>query len=291
MHLLIGVAMFAISCLVTVLFIRVAKGERLRAASAATSLLDEAGLAPQGDVFGIFTLRATMYGVQVDLQNRVNRLPPGKLEGEVPTCVVNVAVPIPDQIVFEIASIDQVMGLLPTAPRVRTGYAPFDEAYATFVVATGEAAGGSYRSSANAIAVPWGHSLLLERLRELGLLWLRVKEGRAEIVFPPLPLGEVQRAMTIAAAVARSSQGNALPALEVGKPAQWVAWPDPLNALYALWGLGAVLAVIIGAYVSPDDSIDVPTASWMLVILSLIVTLGASFVAIRRGWTSSPSPA
>ncbi len=287
MTVTIGAVLFALACVITLFFRRTAAAERRSAVSEVTSVLEKAGFASQGDVLGTFSLRGLVHGVEVELMNRTNKLPPGDLENHVSACVVRVAVPIADQIVFNIDKIDQVMGLLPTAPRVRTGHPPFDHVYAVFVVSTAEATGGSYRSTASASAVPWGQSLLLDRLAELGLLWMRVKEGHAEIVFPSLPVNEVGRAAALAAAVARTSLGKPPPALVGGPRAPWVAWPNAVTGLNFAWGLGAVLALALGAFLSPDDNMNAKDTGWAIMALSSTVIAGASFIALRRGWTSS----
>jgi hypothetical protein len=253
MTLLIGAALLLIAFLTTSILLRSAKAERRNATSAATKLLELTGLAVSGDVLDTFVLRGLVNGVEVELTNRQSKTRPGVSDGEMTTCVVRVALPIVDQMVCKVVDVDQIMGPLPTTPRIRTGHDPFDAVYAIFVVATGETVGGSYRSISTSRPPPWAQSSLLDRLLELDLLWLRVQEGKAELVFPPLPVEEVGRAALLAAGVALGSSAKTLPPFAVGAPARWLPWPHNDAAFSGPWGPWAIcplIAVAGGAVLS-----------------------------------------
>jgi len=111
--------------------------------------------------------------------------PGGSKSGD-DACVVTFAVPLADQIVCRAAEADAVMGPSPCAA-VRTGHAP--STMATRSSSPGRCAavgrlvphrGGEPRSVAQPAAArssPRGR-----------LIWLRIHEGRAELVFPPLEI-------------------------------------------------------------------------------------------------------
>lgn len=250
MTLLIAAVLFTIAGIMTVRFRRSVKTARRDTEEAETCVLLKIGLELSGDVLDTFELRGSMHGVEIELANGKSAQPPGASEGYVSACAARVAVPIADQIVCKVAEIDQIMGVLPAAPRVRTGHAQFDATYAIFVMPTGEVTGGSYRGAPEANTLVWAKSSLLDRLLELDLLWLRVRDGFADVVFPRLPVEEVGRAVALALAVARAAQRKPLPTLSAGPRARWHAWQDEI--MNPFWSIFTVilLGITCGPWVA-----------------------------------------
>jgi hypothetical protein len=211
---LLALALIALAFALIALRRRAARAARSRARAAAAEELCRTGLSLEGDALGTFTLHGRAYGAGVTLENRGYLASPGAMrERTIETCVARVAVPLADQLVCKAAEIDEVMGPLPAATRVRTGHPRFDTFHAIFLATAGAGAGavafeGSYRAPVDASAIPWATAPILDALVDLGLLWLRVHDGRAELVFPPLDPDGVDRAVAAAAAVALACEGK-----------------------------------------------------------------------------------
>jgi hypothetical protein len=124
------------------------------------------------------------------LENGASHTRPSVAQESEVVCLVKVPADLADQLVCAASEVDAVMGPMPSVPRVKTGFAPFDHRYALF--------GGP---------APWAKRALVERFLELGLRWLRVREGRCEIAFPPLATEDLPRAIALAATVARLPSG------------------------------------------------------------------------------------
>lgn len=242
MSLLIAAVLFTIAAIMVVRFRRSAKAARRAIEAAETSVLLKTGLALTGDVLDSFELRGRANNVDVELANGKTVQRPGSSDGYVPACaILRIAAPMADQIVCKVDEIDQIMGVLPAAPRLRTGHTLFDAAYAVFVMPTGDATGGSYRDGANTNPLGWAQPSLLDRLIELDLLWLRVRDGVGDVVFPRLPVEEVGRAIALATAVACAVQRKPFPALSAGARASWLAWQD--ESINPLWSTFTILTI------------------------------------------------
>jgi hypothetical protein len=270
--LFIDAVLLGLAVIATFLLLRAGAKARRRAEVDAATTLAEAGLECAGDLLGTFVARSRR-GAEVLLTNRTTtHARPGTAAPSGDACVAAFEVSLVDQIVCRSADADTVMGPLPAVPRMHTGYAPFDQAYAVFVGASGGASpGGSYRSAPVASDIPWTQPALLDRLMELGLSWLRVHEGRAEIVFPPLEAEDMGRAAALAAAVEQVARGGPIPALVQGPrsfrqrvpvpPTAWVvvAWAaciftGPMGSMvlgFSLgsYGVGAELACGAGGII------------------------------------------
>jgi hypothetical protein len=248
MTLLISAILLALAWVLTIVLRRSANAASRNAEAAAVNELANTGLSLSGNVLGTFELRGPMRGVDVELTNLTTQKKPGASEESVTACVVRVELPLADQIVCKTSEIDLIMGPLPTAPRVRCDYANFDAAYAIFVIPTNEVSEGSYRSHAEMSAAPWAQPQLLDRLLELDLLWLRVRERRAEFVFPPLALVDVDRAARLVSAVALTSHGKVIPPLSGGARMAWIPWQDPKSNTSLVWWGGVFLGCIMGIF-------------------------------------------
>ena len=173
--------------------LRLVVGARNRAAAASErAQLETAGLALSGDPLGTYLVSARAHGVDVDVENGGGRRAPGAQGDETrAVCLVRVGTRLADQIVCAADRADSVMGPLPAAPRMATGDAAFDAAYATFV--SPGAPGG---------AIAWAERPTLDAMRALGLVWMRVQGGRCEVAFEPLAAADVPRAVAVGARLA-----------------------------------------------------------------------------------------
>lgn len=246
MLLLIDFALLALAVIFTKFMNRRGQASRRRAEADAAARLAAAGLQAKGELLGTFVARP-VDGLEVVLTNRTPQTRPGASEPTGTACVARIAVPLVDQIVCKAAEADLVMGPLPAVPRVRTGYAPFDDVYAVFVgVAGGAPDGGSYRAAPVAGDIPWAQTPLLESLLELELHWLRVQEGRADLVFPALEIEDVGRAAALAAAVEHAAAGRPAPVLTRGPRIIRPPRGDVGVWTALAWGLGVFPGLLVG---------------------------------------------
>jgi hypothetical protein len=228
--------LFAVAVLwSTVLGIVVAARNRAVAASERAQL-EATGLALSGDPLGPYVVSARAHGVDIVVENGGGQRAPGAQQEETrAVCLVRVGARLADQLVCAADRADSVMGPLPAAPRVATGDAAFDAAYATFV-SVGAPDG----------AIAWAERPTLDAMRALGLVWMRVQGGKCEVAFEPLAAADVPRAVAVGARLAggplspRDAPSVRAPRAErrsSGAAAVWV-----LAAIGALGGIGLAFA-------------------------------------------------
>ena len=208
--------LLAIAGIATVPLVRRFNAARRVATAEAAAKLAGAGLKTTGNPLGSFTAHP-VEGAGMAVANRTRPVRPGATEPGDEACVVSIDLPLVDQIVCSAADVDKVMGPLPAVPRVRTGHERFDTAYAVFIGVNGAAPpASSYRMAPVAGDVPWAQPALLDRLLELDLLWMRVRDGQAQLAFPPLEAEDVGRATALARAFEQAARGLPLPPLVRG---------------------------------------------------------------------------
>jgi hypothetical protein len=222
----------------------------MAAAARARAVLDRTGLAFEGDPLDRFTLVGECEGVGVSLASSTPAKRPGPQvgEGEPPRCgLVRVHVPLPDQIVCRCDQADEIMGPLPAAPRIRTGYEPFDATYAVFTSPHPDEPQASYRSSAAAASpLPWARPAILDRMREFNLQWLRVHDGLADIALPPLgPVGAAAAA-ALGAAFAQAAAGASVAPFEDAVPGPSASHEDEAQGVIGALGVAALLGISVG---------------------------------------------
>lgn len=212
MLLLIDVALFTLSLLLAVVLVLWGQRLRRKRMRQAQAELDRTRLTVAGDPLGAFLLRGKVEGVDISLecQTSVKRPGQGASEGGyLFASVVRLPVPLPDLIVCRSAEVDGIMGPLPSAPRARTGHAPFDTAFSVYLSPTlaGGQAGDFLTSKATSLA--WAHPRLLERMTEMELHWIRIQHGEAQLVFPPTNSAGAERISTLGVAFGRAARGEA----------------------------------------------------------------------------------
>lgn len=208
----------------------------------ALATLEETGLSLDGDPLGTFTLGGRSSGVDLVLENASVENRPGPSDDSVVVCMLRAAVPLADMIVCRASDIDRTMGALPNAERARTGHAGFDARYAVFV----SRVQSEYRGADPAEVGPWAAPATLDRLMDLGLDWMRVRDGKAEIAFAGrLSVEDVGRGLAVAANVARGSRGE--PLVDVRAGFRTSSPPSlPVSSLSISWGIAGVLGLIVG---------------------------------------------
>ncbi len=212
----IDAVLLAIAAVATPLVARAVRADRRRAEADAAAKFAPAGLLANGDLLGCFVARP-LEGTDVIVTDRTRHMRPGAKPPGDEVCLAVLDLPLVDHIVCRAADADAVMGPLPAVPRLHTGHAPFDGEYAVFVGVTGNAQpAGSYRAAPVASDVPWALLVVLDRFMELGLSWMRVRDGRAELAFPPLEVEDVGRAAALALAIEPIARGGPVPALVRG---------------------------------------------------------------------------
>ncbi len=275
----IDTALLALAAIATRFLLRIAREAEAKAK------LTEAGLqVVRGDLLGTFVVRL-LEGVEVVLTNRMPQTRPGASEPIGATCVARVAVPLVDQIVCKTSEAALVMGPLPSAPRIHTGFASFDHGYAVFVGSAGGAEGGSYRAAPMASDVPWAQVPVLARLQELDLLWMRVHDGYADLVFPPLDIEGVVRAVALAVAVAYAAAGLSIPTLTHRPRTALPPSKGVRDRIKLVWVLGAnpaTLTLLLFSTLRAQEA--KPPAygpSWCLLAMSVVVLVGLLITALR----------
>lgn len=218
-----------------------------RAEAAAKAKLAAANIQAEGTALGIFVARSPE-NPDVVVTNRTPQTRPGAAEQTDTGCLVRVALPLPNQIACRAADADVVMGPLPSSPRFITGHAAFDNAYAVFIGPSTRVAGAeSYRAAPVNGDVPWVQTRVLERLLELDLLWLRVRDGQADLAFPTLAIEDVKHALAVGTAFERAAYGKPGPPLAAGRRTTAESWPQIMPALVGVWGAGVFPGLFLGS--------------------------------------------
>lgn len=95
----------------------------------------------------------------------------------------------------------------------------------------------------------WAHPMLLGRLCDLGLRWIRVRDGRCEVAFEPLEPEDAVQAALACVGIARSMAGMAPVALarrprsSAREPMKPLTTALTVSAVAYLWSLVLVLPV------------------------------------------------
>lgn len=262
--------------------------------------LAELGIAVEGDSLKDYRLHGSVHGAEVEVHAMVERAPPGAREDEPKktVCVIKLALPLPDLIVCRSTDVDRVMGPLPAVPRTRTGHADFDKVYSLFVSsgATGDQGGaeGGYRRPGTIGPLGWAKPPILDRLTDLGLVWMRAREGACELAFEIFVPEDTVRAVVTSANMLRALTGAALIPVPAGEPVPKRDAAGPRNL--ALFGpvAGGLWAIILAMPLSVG--LDLSMTETVLCVIggvSLICcAIGASKLReLKRGppW-STPAP-
>lgn len=248
--LALDVGLLAMALAATMVLLARGWRARRRVATDLKERLASEGLQTQGDVLGTFIARSAAMA-NVVVTNRTPLRRPGSSEQAIPTCVARVAVPLEDQIVCVVVEVEAVQRAFPALRRVRTDYAPFDYVYAVFVSPSDRATTESYRAVPLETRVPWTlWTSILQRLLELNLLWLRIHNGNADIVFPPLEIEDVGRAIELTHAIEREVAGRSVPSLRTGPRVIREPEPDAKDVMALIWGVGVFLGFAVGMLVA-----------------------------------------
>jgi hypothetical protein len=181
----------------------------------AAAELARTGWTVVGDVLGEFELWGVLDGAAVVLKNSgVNKLPGPSTEqrtaGTITVGTIAVPVPLPDLVICKISDIDSIMGMLPNAPRLRTGDARFDAVYAVFMGMSSHEPGGDFRRAPGSDTLAWARPEALGQMLDLGLIWLRVQDGCCELSVAPLERQDVGAALSLAGNLLRASMRKPL---------------------------------------------------------------------------------
>lgn len=174
----------------------VVRGVRLRATM--KRVLEQTGLRAEVAWMLPVTLSGNRDGLPLDFRIDVARPLPGKSEVSGPTGTL-VAVPASggDVLVCRRTLSDEIVGPLPALPRHRTGDAAFDAAFDVFSTDAG--------FDASSFPSPGTRAALLQ----LGLMWLRRKDGRLELFLESMSPNQAEAAVSVATTLARSDGSRA----------------------------------------------------------------------------------
>jgi hypothetical protein len=256
---------------------------KAREAHRAREALAQIGLRVDGDPNGACEMHGRIAGVDLVVHQRASRVRPSVERDAAEVTSVELALPVADLVVCPASAVDAFFGPLPTAPRARTGDARFDAAFAVFGAA--RAPGSPFRGDESVDAPRWATPPVLEALLELGLAWMRVRDGTAEIAFAPLAIDDVGRAAMVAANVANAVRGE--PARPVGRGARVAVARERLatsSIVLTTLGIGAIgpgpAIVMTAAFLAPlrDASQEVVCgAGGRLLVSSVDVGDGTSY--------------
>ena len=217
------------------------KRERQARIAEAKAKIREAGFFSDGDPFEQAQIGVSADGIDSLLHTQCERPLPGKTGAGRTVCLVSLNVEGPDMLICRKSDSDEIMGPLPTALRFPLGDAIFDEEYVAY--AGGEVSGGKesgYRGGPERPPISWAQPAILRRLQDFGLIWLRVRDGEAEIAFQPVRYKRalaILRLARIIALGARNVDSDELPAVEEDAP------PLPTEVTY--YNLGALIALVV----------------------------------------------
>jgi len=214
-----------------------------RAAEHVSARLEGSGLALDGNPLGSYVLRGIHRGTEVTLSNDAScRLPGGRDDGDSVTgCRITFGAPLPDMIVCRSESADAIMGPMPTVPRVPTGVRDFDSRYLVFRDPATGIPGAAETPGQSAFRVPaagiWPPMGLLTAFIDLEIHWLRIREGRCELVLPKLAAGDVPRALDLASGIALAAQGVPVAGIKGGPREVQISSPrrSPTRLLVIGW--------------------------------------------------------
>jgi hypothetical protein len=260
--LIIDMVLFTVAVLATGYVLEQAGAQRRLAKGRTREALAAAGVETSGNLLGTSEARSRE-GVYVAVTNGASYTRPGDREPTGDLCVARVFVPLVDQIVCKAGDADAIMGPLPAAPRVRTGHAGFDEAYAVFVGSSGGRAAGSYRDALVEGDTPWAQTPVLDGFLDLGLHWMRVHDGTADLVFPKLAIEDVVRATALAHAVERAGGGKPMPLIARGSR---IVRLDLDSVAKGSWAAGIFPGFMVGVFLGPTGGL----LAGLLVVLAFL---------------------
>lgn len=245
----------ALALLPLFIVLDVARGKRLRAAE--KRVLERTGLQASVEWLEPERLSGVRDGIPMSIAVGVSRPYPGKSETEGPPgTLVEAPAAGGDVLVCRRDLSDLIVGPLPAVPRHRTGDAAFDGGFDLF----------SADATFDASSFPPARARAV--LQQLGLQYLRRKDGRLEVFLASISPNQAESVVALAVTLARPDEESRQPVL------------DPR---YRQAGLGPSSPPIV---VPPGDRERFATrhVSWPLVIAAcfaaLFATLGGALLPL-----------
>lgn len=280
MHLTTAISFFVAVAAWVALIARACFRLRADAIQAIRKALAPIGGSLHGNPFDSYVLRTTVEGIDVQVHNRAVRKRPGAREDDSSKTVCAIELPLdgPDLIVCRMEEVDAVMGPLPSAVRKRSGHAAFDAQYAIFASAAEPETGPSYRGPPLTKSTAWAQPAVVERLIELKLQWMRLREGRGEVVFEPFEAEDAVRGVRTCANIARAISGAQPERVEPGPPIARRQPMEPLWVALIISGNGLGLASLPGLPLMHHAHIPLPEGwfwcvGWMSAIGAIVGTI------------------
>lgn len=211
-------------------------------AACVRQLWAERGISVTGVPFDNYKLNGDIHGVSLQFASDVNSdLPNGTTE-PLRLSQVKFAAPIPDLVLCRTADIDRIMGMLPHVAKTSTTNADFDCQYGLFVTALVEPTACDFRSAPANAALRWATSEVLQRMLDLKVVSMRVKEGQCELNVERVHLGQVDALLCLASDVGSLVQQRQ----PVKAVAQKAILPKPARALdLVLAGIGTAMTGVL----------------------------------------------
>ncbi len=250
--------------------------------------LREKGVLLKGDPFGSYSVEVSVPGLTVEARNAVLRRRPGTREDESSetVCLVEVPLQAPDFIVCRADVADIVMGPLPAVPRTRSGHSLFDAVYSIFAAPGSPVAAPGYRDAPIVANIAWAQPAIVERLLELGLRWIRVREARAEIAFDPLQAQDAVRAALTCANIVRAAAGAGLMGVALGARCAAPLTSEPLLVVFTGLGGGIFLGLCVALPVA--GALDLDMLETSLICFVAVAAIGCAG-ATRLLWRKAAS--
>lgn len=170
------------------------------------AVLEATKMRVTGPALGTFTLEGEYGGVALRLTSPVRRMPPNETDDDLArtALVVSTKTALSDRIVCRETDASRILGAAPYG-KLATESVRFDQ---RFVTDAGHHRGATaYRAAADDGA-RFLTAEIAERLVDLDLYWIQIKEHSLELVFAPMRASSVERALAVTANIARVASGR-----------------------------------------------------------------------------------
>lgn len=282
MILLAGLTAFVIAASLFAVLFHIARQARSDASERATRTLNALGLTLGGEVLKKYTLEGELDGVAVTFTGQSSRAAPGARpdEAAVEVFAADLSLPLPNCLICRAEDTERMMGPLISTPRTATGHAQFDKTYEVYLASeeTRVASAPGYRDRSGS-TMSWAQPEILDRLLDLKLLWLRVREQRCEITFPPLSPEDAVRAVATCRNINNALHGRSLTDVRSGPPGPISKVAELVDNLSYSPFIAAFWAIFLGFILG--NALNIPMLHIGLLIGSSILILSSAIWALK----------
>lgn len=282
MSLFAALTAFLIAASLFVFLLRIARQIRSDDMERATRTLNALGLTLGGDVLKKYTLEGELDGVAVTFTGQGSRAAPGARpdEAQVDVFAAELSLPLPNCFICRATDTERMMGPLIPTPRTVTGHAQFDKTYEVYLASeeTRSASEPGYRDRPGS-AMSWAQPEILDRLLDLKLLWVRVREQRCEITFPPLSPEDAVRAVATCRNINNALHGRSLTDVSSGPRGSVSEVTELVDNISYIPFIAAFWAIFLGFILG--NLLEIPAVHVGLLIGSSIMILLSAIWALK----------